>query len=230
MGARQVGTRRSTSSRAALRRHDRRARAGSVALYVSGQFLTEDYYVANKLMKGFIGTRQYRHQFAAVHGLLGRRPCPRLRRGCRPRRLRGYRGGRPGRARRQQRRLVPSGAVPAPRRGAQRARHEDRRDRPAPHRDLRGRRPASRVRARFAMSRCSTALLAHLAESGASIALIGARTTGFDAALEAARDDGAVARRGRRAIADVDRRRSRHASTTGSPRTERTRHASIRRA
>jgi assimilatory nitrate reductase catalytic subunit len=29
---------------------------GSVALYVSGQILTEDYYVANKLMKGFIGT------------------------------------------------------------------------------------------------------------------------------------------------------------------------------
>ncbi|UOM33247.1 nitrate reductase [Acuticoccus sp. I52.16.1] len=28
----------------------------SVALYVSGQLLTEDYYAANKLMKGFIGT------------------------------------------------------------------------------------------------------------------------------------------------------------------------------
>jgi assimilatory nitrate reductase catalytic subunit len=28
----------------------------SVALYVSGQFLTEDYYVANKWMKGFVGT------------------------------------------------------------------------------------------------------------------------------------------------------------------------------
>lgn len=28
----------------------------SVALYLSGQLLTEDYYVANKLMKGFIGT------------------------------------------------------------------------------------------------------------------------------------------------------------------------------
>ncbi len=28
----------------------------SVALYVSGQILTEDYYVANKLMKGFIGS------------------------------------------------------------------------------------------------------------------------------------------------------------------------------
>ncbi len=29
---------------------------GSVAVYVSGQLLTEDYYVANKLMKGFIGS------------------------------------------------------------------------------------------------------------------------------------------------------------------------------
>src|SRR5215469_2766342 len=28
----------------------------SVAMYVSGQFLTEDYYVANKLVKGFFGT------------------------------------------------------------------------------------------------------------------------------------------------------------------------------
>jgi len=29
---------------------------GAIAFYVSGQFLTEDYYVANKLMKGFIGS------------------------------------------------------------------------------------------------------------------------------------------------------------------------------
>jgi assimilatory nitrate reductase catalytic subunit len=29
---------------------------GSVAFYVSGQLLTEDYYAANKLMKGYIGT------------------------------------------------------------------------------------------------------------------------------------------------------------------------------
>ena len=28
----------------------------SVAFYVSGQLLTEDYYVANKLIKGFIGS------------------------------------------------------------------------------------------------------------------------------------------------------------------------------
>ena len=30
--------------------------ADSIAMYVSGQLLTEDYYVANKFMKGFIGT------------------------------------------------------------------------------------------------------------------------------------------------------------------------------
>lgn len=30
--------------------------ADSVAFYLSGQLLTEDYYVANKLMKGFVGT------------------------------------------------------------------------------------------------------------------------------------------------------------------------------
>src|SRR5436309_705827 len=29
---------------------------GAVALYLSGQLLTEDYYVANKLMKGFVGS------------------------------------------------------------------------------------------------------------------------------------------------------------------------------
>ncbi|TDM96259.1 hypothetical protein CEE87_13315, partial [Lactobacillus crispatus] len=28
----------------------------SVAFYLSGQLLTEDYYVANKFMKGFVGT------------------------------------------------------------------------------------------------------------------------------------------------------------------------------
>ena len=38
--------------RAALRKHG----PDSVAFYVSGQLLTEDYYVANKLMKGFIGS------------------------------------------------------------------------------------------------------------------------------------------------------------------------------
>ncbi|HEY8288798.1 MAG TPA: molybdopterin-dependent oxidoreductase [Acetobacteraceae bacterium] len=42
----------------ASRFHETIARHGpdSVAFYVSGQCLTEDYYVANKLMKGFIGS------------------------------------------------------------------------------------------------------------------------------------------------------------------------------
>ena len=38
--------------KAAIREHG----PDSVAFYVSGQLLTEDYYVANKLMKGFIGS------------------------------------------------------------------------------------------------------------------------------------------------------------------------------
>ena len=29
---------------------------GAIAFYLSGQLLTEDYYVANKLMKGFVGS------------------------------------------------------------------------------------------------------------------------------------------------------------------------------
>ncbi|WP_312490126.1 molybdopterin-dependent oxidoreductase [Sphingomonas sp.] len=57
-----IGKRRATWERAldlvARRFRDTIARHGpdSVAFYVSGQLLTEDYYVANKLMKGFIGS------------------------------------------------------------------------------------------------------------------------------------------------------------------------------
>ncbi|MGB1059588.1 MAG: molybdopterin-dependent oxidoreductase, partial [Ketobacter sp.] len=39
-----------------LHRITREHGADAVAFYVSGQLLTEDYYVANKLMKGFIGS------------------------------------------------------------------------------------------------------------------------------------------------------------------------------
>ena len=78
---------------------------------------------------------QCRHQFAAVHGLVGRRPSPRLRRRHGAGHLRGSRRGRSDRAGRLERRLVPSGAVSA--HGAQpaRARRQDRGDRSAPHRD-----------------------------------------------------------------------------------------------
>ena len=46
----------------------------AVAIYLSGQLLTEDYYVPNKFMKGFVGTSNVRYQFAALHVLLGRGP------------------------------------------------------------------------------------------------------------------------------------------------------------
>ena len=64
---------------------------------------------------------QYRHQFAALHGLVGRRPPPRLRRRHGAGHLRGSRAGRSGRAGRLQPRLVPPGALPAHRRGQGRA-------------------------------------------------------------------------------------------------------------
>jgi len=57
-----IGRRRASWDKAldlvAKRFRDTIARHGpdSVAFYVSGQLLTEDYYVANKLMKGFIGS------------------------------------------------------------------------------------------------------------------------------------------------------------------------------
>ncbi len=96
-----------------------------------------------------LGHRQHRHQLAALHGLVGGRPQARLRQRHRARPLRGLRAGRPRRAGRQQPRLVPSRAVPAPGSGQARAADDaHRRGRPAPHRDLRHRRPASGVAAR----------------------------------------------------------------------------------
>ena len=44
-----------TSPRVCKKRSASTARK-SVALYLSGQLLTEDYYVANKLWKGFVGS------------------------------------------------------------------------------------------------------------------------------------------------------------------------------
>ncbi len=57
IGARRVAWSEATA-RVAARFSETIARHGpdSVAFYVSGQLLTEDYYAANKLMKGFIGS------------------------------------------------------------------------------------------------------------------------------------------------------------------------------
>ena len=53
--ARELG-RRARPGRARLRRTIAAHGPNAVAFYLSGQLLTEDYYVANKLMKGFIGS------------------------------------------------------------------------------------------------------------------------------------------------------------------------------
>ena len=55
-GGAPAGTRRSTSSPRRFSRTIAEHGPDAVAFYVSGQLLTEDYYVANKLMKGFIGS------------------------------------------------------------------------------------------------------------------------------------------------------------------------------
>ena len=86
----------------------------SVALYVSGQFLTEDYYVANKLMKGFIGSPistpiracAWPRRSPAITAPSARTWCPAA--------TRIWRGG-PRRSGRLQHGLVPSGALSAPR-------------------------------------------------------------------------------------------------------------------
>ena len=44
-----------------------------MAFYLSGQILTEDYYVANKLMKGFIGSSHVDTN-SALHGVHRCRP------------------------------------------------------------------------------------------------------------------------------------------------------------
>ena len=132
---------------------------------------------------------QRRHQFAALHGVVGRRPPPRLRRRHRARQLRGSRRGRSDRAGRLQRRLVPSGAVPA--HGAQpaRARRQDRRDRSAPHRD-RGRGRSVPRRSRPArIRRCSAACWSISPSAARSIRPTSTRTpTGFADALARARE------------------------------------------
>ena len=132
-----------------LRRIAEKHGPNAMAFYLSGQLLTEDYYVANKLMKGFIGTAQCRHQFAALHGLGGGRPPARLRRDTVPGCYEDLDEADLIVLVGSQRRLVPSGAVPAHGRAPGRKRGAKIVvDRSAPHRDRRGRRPASGARAR----------------------------------------------------------------------------------
>ena len=112
--ATSTGTPRSTTSRTASRASVATHGPDAVAFYLSGQLLTEDYYVANKLMKGFIGTRA---MSTPIRGCAWPRPSPAIAAPSAPTPCRGcyedLDAGRPPRAGRLQRRLVPSGAVPA---------------------------------------------------------------------------------------------------------------------
>ena len=73
----------------------------AIAFYVSGQFLTEDYYVANKLMKGFIGSGNIDTNSRLCMASVGSGTYARLRRGCRAGLLRGSGGSRSRRPGRQ---------------------------------------------------------------------------------------------------------------------------------
>ena len=120
----------------------------AIAFYLSGQLLTEDYYVANKLAKGLHRHAARRHQLAPVHGLLGGRPSPRLRRRRGAAVLRRSGARRPRRAGGLQRRLVPPDPLSAHPDGAGRARRARRQHRSAAHGHLRGQRPAPGRQAR----------------------------------------------------------------------------------
>ena len=137
----------------------------SVAFYVSGQLLIEDYYVANKLMKGFIGSANIdtNSRLCMASSVAGHRRAfgsdtvPGCYEDLEEADLVVLVGSQP--------RLVPSGAVPAADGRARKARDENRRDRPARDRD--------RPRPPICISPIApgadvalfSGLLAHLAES-----------------------------------------------------------------
>ena len=162
----------------------------SVAFYVSGQLLTEDYYVANKLMKGFIGAANIDTNSRLCMASLGRRPPPRLRRRHRARHLRGPRAGRPRRPRRLQPRLVPPGPLPAPRRrqgGAPGMQASSSSTRAAPRPPSS---PTCTSRSRPTPTSRSSTGSSPRSPAAARIdaAYVAAHVAGFDAALAAPRD------------------------------------------
>ena len=125
------------------------------AFYISGQLLTEDYYVFNKLRQGADRDQQRRHQLAPVHGVGGGGLQADARRGRAARLLRGHRFGGMRVHRRQQYRLGSSGPLQEHR--ARRSRSTSIVVDPRKHRDRAlGDRCTCRSR-RAPMSRSSTA-------------------------------------------------------------------------
>jgi hypothetical protein len=124
---------------------DRRARPDAVAFYVSGQLLTEDYYVFNKLAKGLVGTNNIdtNSRLCMSSAVAG------YKQSSAPTRRRLLRRHRPRATalhRRLEHRVGAPDPVP-PHRGREGGAtgDEDRRRRPAPHRDRRVRRPALQI-------------------------------------------------------------------------------------
>ena len=165
--------------------HARRPRRGGVLSV--GAIADRGLLRRQQADEGIHRQRQCRYQFAAVHGVLGRGPSPRLRRRHRARLLRGSRRGRSAGAGRLQRGVVPSGAVPA--HGCQQAeaRRAHRRDRSAPHRHRRGCRSVPRPEARQ-RHRAVLRAAGALADNGAlDHGYIERHTSGFEEALARAR-------------------------------------------
>ena len=131
------------SGRRAPQRDHRAAWAGRGRVLCLGPVPDRGLLRRQQADEGLHRLRQHRHQFAPVHGLVGRRPPPRLRRGCGAGLLRGFRPDRPRDPGRIEHRLVPSDPLSTPAGGARPARHQDRRDRSAPHGDRGGSRSAS---------------------------------------------------------------------------------------
>ena len=111
----------------------------ALAFYLSGQLLSEDYYVANKLMKGFFGTANVdtNSRLCMASSVAGHR---RAFGADRPRQVWGSRWGRSYRVCRFERGLVPSRSLPADDRHEARAQRQARRHRSAADRDGRRRR------------------------------------------------------------------------------------------
>ena len=78
--ARRLGRPRSTTSPTAFARIIERDGPDAVAFYLSGQLADRGLLRRQQADEGLHRLGQCRHQFAAVHGLVGRRPSPRLRR------------------------------------------------------------------------------------------------------------------------------------------------------
>ena len=149
------GARASWDARARPRRqapagHPRRARARGDRLLPLGPAADRGLLRRQQAGERLHRHAARRHQLAPVHGLLGRRPSPRLRRRRGAAVLRGPGACRPRRAGGLQCRLVPPDPLPAHPDGAGRARRARRQHRPAAHRHQRGRRPAALPAARHA--------------------------------------------------------------------------------